>query len=66
MHSYSDHTYLELKIIELFMLLMKKTVTEISDDYLPKSQIDVVKHIRDHLVFPADCRQSAGDAHRQT
>lgn len=48
--SYSDHTYLELKIIELFMLLMKKTVTEISDDYYPKSQIDVVKHIRDHLV----------------
>ena len=32
------------------MLLMKKTVTEISDDYYPKRQIDVVKHIRDYLV----------------
>lgn len=48
--SYSDSAYLQLKVAELFMLLIQTNTTESHSDYYPKTQVDVVKHIRDHLV----------------
>lgn len=48
--SYSDVIYIQLKVMELFMLLTKINYSKSETDYYPKSQIDIVRHIRDHLV----------------
>lgn len=42
--------FIRLKLIELFMLLQKMPLVAESAAYFPKSQIELVKHIRDHLV----------------
>ena len=45
-----DLDYIRLKVIELFLLLERLPLIQKTDTYYPKSQAELVKHIRDHII----------------
>lgn len=47
---YESRLLLQLKMVELFMLLLKLPLSGPEEPYYPKGQIDLVKHVRDHII----------------
>lgn len=45
-----DLQYIRLKILELFLLLERLPLAEKTDVYFPKSQVELVKRIRERLI----------------
>lgn len=48
--SCTDITYVRLKVTELFFLLRDMPLLPESNHYFPKSQVELVKHLRDHMI----------------
>lgn len=48
--SYADRNYVRLKVAELFLLLPLLKQQEKERAYFPDNQIELVRHIRDHLL----------------
>lgn len=52
--SYFDTQYLQMKIVELLMLLMRIPRREQGGAYYSSKQLEVIQHIRDHLLTDRD------------
>lgn len=48
--AYSDPAYLRLKVLELLMLLSRIPRGEDIDNYCSAKQVELVRHLRDHLL----------------
>lgn len=48
--SYVDRNYVRLKVAELFLMLPLLKQQEKETEYFPGSQVELVRHIRDHLI----------------
>lgn len=48
--AYSDQAYLRLKVLELLMLLSRVPRSEDGDAYCSSKQVELVRHLRDHLL----------------
>lgn len=48
--SYADETYVQLKVAELFLLLPLVRSQDSEEQYYPMQQVQLVKHLRDHLI----------------
>ncbi|MDD4849970.1 MAG: AraC family transcriptional regulator [Gemmiger sp.] len=46
----AGQTYLRLKVLELFYLLGEYTPAQPQALYLPQSQLELIRHLRDHIV----------------
>lgn len=51
---YEEEAFIQLKLVELFMLMSKLPQTDRRDFYYPRRQIEMVKHIRDHIITDSD------------
>lgn len=52
--SYFDQEYLQLKAVELLMLLARIPRRERSNAYYSTKQLEVIRHLRDHLLTDRD------------
>lgn len=56
--SSDDLQYIRLKITELFLTLERLPLIQKTDSYFPKNQVELVKHLRDHIISDPDCYSS--------
>lgn len=53
-----DLQYIRLKITELFLTLERLPLIQKTETYFSKSQVELVKHLRDHITSDPDCYSS--------
>ena len=54
----NDLQYIRLKITELFLILERLPLIQKTESYFPKSQVELVKHLRDHIISDPTCYSS--------
>ncbi len=52
--AYEETAYIRLKPAELFLLLCRSVQPQRENGYLPGGQVELVKHIRDHMITDSE------------